>query len=865
MAKHLGDASTGVDGLDRIIQNLRKGDNVVWQIDQIEHYCLFASRFAERAISDDKKVIYIRFASHRPIFTSDQKIKIYTLDALTGFEAFSARIHNIISEEGREAYYVFDCLSDLLTAWATDLMLGNFFIVTCPYLYELDTVAYFAILRNSHPFKTVARIRETTQVLIDLYNFEGNYYVYPLKVLNRYTPTMFMPHLFEGGNFLPVTSSASVSAIFSYISKTGAENTDRNLDYWDRMFLNAEKISDSTSAAAEKETITSRIINVMMTREHRMAGLLKNNFSISNLLQIKKRLIGTGYVGGKTAGMLLARNILLKDKTGDWEEILESHDSFYIGSDVFYSYIVQNGWWKLWMEHKTEQGYFSAAEKLKEKMLAGVFPDEIKEQFFNIIEYFGQAPIIIRSSSLLEDSFGNAFAGKYESIFCVNQGSPEERYRNFENSVKKVFASTMNENAITYRLQRGLAFKDEQMALLVQRVSGSVKKQYFFPDFAGVGFSHNIYLWQENMNPKAGMLRLVAGLGTRSVNRVADDYPRLVALDMPLSKPHAGIDDARKFSQHEIDVLDIEKNSFETMPMAALVEEGTISNLPLIGLRDEETSNMMKQFGSGGREFYIINFDGFLSGQVFTGMMKKMLNLLEDAYTYPVEIEFTGNFIKDEAFKINLLQCRPLQANADIEKKPMPENIDKKDVIFSSKSFFIGGNVSKRINQVVMVEPKEYLALNQSQKYDVARTIGKINKTLAADKKTASLLIGPGRWGTSSPSMGVPVNFYEINNFSVIVEFSYKNGNMMPELSYGTHFFQDLVETNIFYIALFLEKNNVFFDPQWFAANENLLLSKLPETENYSHIVKFYDVSDKNFHIFSDIISQKVVLLKTSS
>ena len=857
--EHLGDASTGVDGLDRIIQNLRKGDNVVWQIDEIEHYCLFASRFAERAVSSGKKVIYIRFASHRPIFTPDQKIRIYYLDALTGFETFSAKIHKIISDEGIGSYYVFDCLSDLLTAWATDLMLGNFFIVTCPYLYELDTVAYFSILRNSHSFKTVARIRETTQILIDLYNFEGNYYVYPLKVLNRYSPTMFMPHLFKDGNFLPVTNSAAASSIFSYIYKTGTKSTDRNLDYWDRMFMNAEKISDSKSPITEKENIATRIINVMMTREQRMVELLKNNFSIDDLLQIKKRFIGTGYVGGKTTGMLLARNILLRDKFEKWEEIMEAHDSFYIGSDVFYTYIVQNGWWKLWMEHKTEQGYLISAGKLKKKMLGGDFPDEIKEQFFKIIEYFGQSPIIIRSSSLLEDSFGNAFAGKYESIFCVNQGSPEERYRNFESSVKKVFASTMNENAIAYRLQRGLAFKDEQMALLIQRVSGGVKKKYFFPDFAGVGLSHNIYLWQENMNPKSGMLRLVVGLGTRAVNRVDNDYPRLVALDMPLSKPHAGIEDARKFSQHEVDVLDIEENSFRTMPLITLIEEETISNLHLIGLWDEGTSQMMKQYGSEGGEPYIINFDEFLTGTVFTRIMGKMLSMLEKSYTYPVEIEFTGNFIKDGVFKINLLQCRPLQANADIEKKPMPENIDKKDVIFSSKGFFIGGNISKQIKQIVLIEPKEYLSKNLSQKYDIARIIGKINNTLTDSKKVKTILIGPGRWGTSSPSMGVPVNFYEINNFSVIAELSYKIGNMMPELSYGTHFFQDLVETNIFYIALFLEKENVFFNKDWFSAYENVMTSIVHGSENYSDTVKVYDLSDKSIQIFSDIISQKVI------
>jgi hypothetical protein len=171
--------------------------------------------------------------------------------------------------------------------------------------------------------------------------------------------------------------------------------------------------------------------------------------------------------------MLLARRILEKDETLNWPRYREHHDSFYIGSDIFYTYIVQNGLWKLRMEQKTKAGYFPAAIPLRDQMLKGLFPDEIKEQFQELVEYFGQSPIIIRSSSLLEDAFGNAFAGKYESIFCVNQGSPEKRYAHFEESVRRVFASTMNEDALTYRLQRGLDQHDEQMALLVQRVSGA--------------------------------------------------------------------------------------------------------------------------------------------------------------------------------------------------------------------------------------------------------------------------------------------------------------------------------------------------------------------------------------------------------
>ena len=144
-----------------------------------------------------------------------------------------------------------------------------------------------------------------------------------------------------------------------------------------------------------------QLCRITIAREEKALNLAKENFSLEDLLNVKSRMIGTGYIGGKSVGMLVARNILLKDKAFGFNKIFEPHDSFYIGSDVFYTYIVENGWWKLRMEQKTKQGYFAVAESLREKMLNGIFPDEIKEQFQQMIEYYGQSPIIVRSSSLL--------------------------------------------------------------------------------------------------------------------------------------------------------------------------------------------------------------------------------------------------------------------------------------------------------------------------------------------------------------------------------------------------------------------------------------------------------------------------------
>jgi len=853
-------ASTGLPGLDGVLNGLLLGDNVVWQVDEIEDYRHFAVPFVLNAVREGRRVVYMRFADHPPLIEPSADVKMYSLNAYSGFETFTTEVYTIVTGEGREVFYVFDCLSFLQSVWATDLMTGNFFVVMCPYLFELDTIAYFSIMRHSHSFKTVARIRETTQLLLEVYKPGNEYYVHPLKVWNRYSSTMFFPHLEEGAEFSPITDSVDTTQLFSGISRRENQSPGRYLDYWDHLFLKAEDLLRKPCEPEECQEMIDELCRIMIGRENRMFSLVRKTFSLEDLLNIKSRVIGTGFVGGKTVGMLLARKILELDTKLPWRDYLEHHDSFYIGSDIFYTYIVQNGLWKLRMEQKTEEGYFEAAIPLREKMLSGKFPYEIKEQFQQLIEYFGQSPIIIRSSSLLEDAFGNAFAGKYESIFSVNQGSPEERYMNFVESVRRVFASTMNEDALTYRIQRGLDQQDEQMALLVQRVSGSYRKYYFFPDLAGVGISYNNFVWKEGMDPKAGMLRLVAGLGTRAVNRVENDYPRTVALDNPLYRPHTAPDEARRFSQHNLDVLNVEKNDLETISLLEKAHEGVNIKLDLFGTRDQETTQKMRELGYQDREAWILTFDNLLSSTSLTGVMHRMLKKLEEAYDYPVEIEFTVNFTQYDTYKINLLQCRPVQTRGQARQRvKIPDSVEWDNTFISIQGHFMGGNVVQDITRVIFVDPQAYSKLTVSDKYSIARLIGKLNRLIKNRDDMVTLLLGPGRWGTTTPSLGVPVRFSEINNMVFLGEIAYMDGNLMPELSFGTHFFQDLVETNIFYLALFPDNPEVVFQRNILDRFENIFGKLVPESSRLGDVVYVYETGGSGLRIMADIISQRLI------
>jgi hypothetical protein len=851
--------STGINGLDEILNYLQMGDNVVFQVDNIEDYKKFVDPYVETALARNQRLVYMRFANHPALLSASPSIKVYKLNANQGFESFSTEVHNIVRDEGRDVFYVFDCLSDLLMAWATDLMIGNFFVITCPYLFELNTVAYFAILRSRHSFKTVARIRETTQVLLDVYNNSGKICVHPLKAWKRYTPTMFLPHIMEGGKFVPILNSADAASILHFMTDKNTTSGVRNLDYWDRIFLKAGSILENPDALQEKQDMVETLSRVMIGREKRILALVKEYFTLEDLVEIKKRLIGTGFIGGKSVGMLLARNILRKDPALDWQAELEMHDSFYIGSDIFYSYMVQNGWWKLLMAQKTDEGYFEVARELKSKMLHGVFPDEIKEQFQLMLEYYGQAPIIVRSSSLLEDAFGNAFAGKYESYFCISQGTPEERYRHFEEAVRKIFASTMNEDALTYRLQRGMANQDEQMALLVQRVSGSHRGEYFFPGLAGVGLSYNTFVWQKGMDPKAGMLRIVFGLGTRAVNRVENDYPRIVALDAPLVKPYAKQADIKRFSQHEADVLNLRDNEFQTLPTADLLSEDLVEHLDLIVEHDTAAADYLRSVGRDTKDAWIITFDELLSATPFAKTMSLMLKTLERVYRYPVDIEFTVNFNAEGKPQINLLQCRPFQTKGHYSRVELPEKISKSKILLRQEANFMGGSIYQAISRIIYIDPKGYAGLNLSEKHEVARLTGKLNKQIGRREVMPTILLGPGRWGTTTPAMGVPVTFSEINNITAIGEIAYQDGSLIPDLSFGTHFFQDMVEMDIFYMAIYPEQDGVVFNASWIKKQPNILENLMPDDTRFADVVRVCDVRAKDLRLMSDIVTQKMI------
>ena len=833
--------TTGWDSLDAVLRGILPGDNVVWHVDDLRDYARLIPPLQRAARKHGRPFVYYRFAPHPALAAEADGTVVRTLDPQAGFEQFVASVHDAIDRAGRGAYHLFDDLSHLAAVWHSDAMLGNFFVLTCPYLFDLETLTYFGLRRGAQGPDALDPILETTQIFLDVYAQEGRSYLRPRKTQHRYSPTISMLHTWEGERFEPVASSIVAARVLT-IADRGAPDGGGT--------------PTVTPAVPEFE----RRLRQCFAGEGPIAELARRYLTVEDLREVARRMIGTGRIGGKAVGMLVARAILRRDAPHIAER-LEPHDSFYVGSDVFYTYLVQNGVWWLRLRQNAPDLFLKEANLARRRILSGKFTDRVVGQFSRLIEYFGQSAFIVRSSSLLEDSYGHAFAGKYESLFCANQGPYAQRLADFLAAARAIYASSMSERALRYRAERGLLEADEQMALLVMRVSGTMSGRRFYPPVAGVGFSFNPYVWHPDIDPAAGVVRLVFGLGTRAVNRTDDDYTRLVALNAPTRRPEANFEEVRRYAQRRVDVIDLDANQVVSARFDDIAPDPSdLLPLDLLAAEEPPPEGRTRRTPS-----YTITFDRLLTETRLVADLREMLRALEQAYGCPVDTEFTVNFLARDEYRINLLQCRPLQVQgwegtAEERPEPAPDRI-----LFEARDAVIGHSRSIDLDWVVYVTPAAYAGLPPAERYQVARLLGELNRAFrtASGGSGRVLMAGPGRWGTTSPSLGLPVAFAEINQAAALIEIVAMHEHLIPDASLGTHFLNDLVEMDILYAALRPDRPPNRWNEEPLRAAPNRLLELLPSAERWLPVVRVVRGSDiapgQGTRLFADARRQQVL------
>lgn len=609
--------------------------------------------------------------------------------------------------------------------------------------------------------------------------------------------------------------------------------------------------SQKTPYEARLREIKVVLIRTMISDQLRYINIAREWFTISDLAEIRRHKIGPGRIGGKAAGMLLAARILKEKGSAALQEALRTPVSFYVGSDLFYSFLAVND-----LHHWNDQKYKDEDQMRRDyplildDFLKGKFPPYVLQHFETILSSVGEKPIIVRSSSLLEDNFGTSFAGKYESIFLPNQGTPEDNLCALMQAVAHIYASTLNPTALLYRRSRGLIDYDERMALLIQVVEGEKVGRYYLPQLAGVAFSHNQYRWSPQIRAEDGFVRLVWGLGTRAVDRVGNDYPRLIALSHPTLRPSSTTKSIRRYSQQFVDLIDLTKNQFESLPVHKVL---STHYKPLRYLAQLDADGYFHSLRSkvieGEMRDLILTFEDLLTHTRFSDQFRELLRVLEVEYRSPVDVEFTAQINETQTpprVDITLIQCRPQSFLRDEGQIRIPKDIKLEDKVFSSNIMVAGGHLEE-INYILFVPAQAYFLIpTQSDRYKLERAIGRLNAALVNEN---FICVGPGRWGTSNPDLGVHVDYADIFNCQALVELSGENIGPAPEPSLGTHFFQDLLEGQIYPLSTHIGED--IFLTELFETTPNHLTTWLPQAEALTPYLRLIRIDDykPNHHL----------------
>lgn len=573
-------------------------------------------------------------------------------------------------------------------------------------------------------------------------------------------------------------------------------------------------------------------------------NVAKKYVEIDDFLELLDRIVfpssSHGKLGGKAAGLFLASKVLSKCRQrGEDVGEVRVPKTWYLTSDGLIDFLSNNN-----LEEAYERKY-QDVEKIRQDypQLIQVFKNssfsqEVVKGISMALDDLEDVPLIVRSSSLLEDRLGSAFSGKYKSLFLSNQGSKQERLDALLDAIAEVYASTFGPDPIEYRAEKGLLDFDEEMGILIQPVVGDRVGRYFFASFAGVALTKNEFRWSPRIRREDGLTRLVAGLGTRAVDRT-EDYPVLVAPGQPHLRANVSVDEVIRYSPKKMDVINLDARQFETVDITEILAHHG-DDYPgidkIVSIHDEGMMRRPIELTTDfSKDDLVVTFEGLTGGTSFCRRMRNILRSLHEALGTPVDIEFASTG-KD----FHLLQCRPQSHSGDQVPVVIPRNVPDDDVVFTAHRYVSNGKVPD-LTHIVYVDPDEYSELpSRSEMLAVGRGVSKLNKMLP---KRQFILMGPGRWGSRGDiKLGVTVTYADINNTAMLVEIARKKGNYLPDLSFGTHFFQDLVEASIRYLPLYPDDEGVVFNESLLCESPNLLAEMIPELGSLGRVLRVIDV-----------------------
>jgi len=589
--------------------------------------------------------------------------------------------------------------------------------------------------------------------------------------------------------------------------------------------------------------LRASLVRRFLTDQLEFVNIAKQYLEVADFYDLAQRLVypakSHGRIGGKSAGLFLASRIVQRSR--EYADVLGEiriPKSWLVTSDGLLEFILHNDLGEVHNSKYVEPDRIRLEyPHIVQLFKNSFFPPEMLRGLAVVLDDLEGKPIIVRSSSLLEDRLGGAFSGKYKSLFLANVGSKRERMAALTDAIAEVYASVFAPDPIEYRARRGFLDLHEEMGILIQEVVGRRFGPYFLPAFSGVGFSNNEFRWSARIQREDGLLRLVPGLGTRAVDRLADDYPVLVAPGQPGLRVNQTADETLRYAPKKMDVINLETGTFETIDIHEFIAAYG-EQLPMLRqmLSQVEGDTVRRPRGliDFSRDDLVVTFEGLIADTPFIARMRALLQLLREKLKTPVDIEFAC-----DGESVFLLQCRPQGSTRGAAPAPIPRDLPRDRILFTAHRHVSNGQVGD-VSHVVYVDPEAYGQLELAELKDVGRAVGRLNRLLP---KRQFILIGPGRWGSRGDiRLGVPVTYADISNTAVLVEIARQKGGYVPDLSFGTHFFQDLVESSIRYLPLYPDDPAVLFNERFFLGAHNALPDLLPEYAHLAQAVRVIDV-----------------------
>ncbi|PKP21959.1 MAG: phosphoenolpyruvate synthase [Bacteroidetes bacterium HGW-Bacteroidetes-21] len=519
--------------------------------------------------------------------------------------------------------------------------------------------------------------------------------------------------------------------------------------------------------------------------------------------------VGEGSVGGKARGLAFIDMLIKKYNLSDkYPNVLISIPrTVVLSSDVFDEFMENNNLYKVALSQADDQEILQA-------FVSARLPSQVLQELYAFIS-IANNPIAIRSSSKLEDSHYQPFAGVYSTymIPCLKNDS-KGAIKLLTEAIKSVYASVFFKSSKAYMTATSNVIDEEKMGIILQEVCGTKQDNYFYPTFSGVARSINFYPIPPE-TPKDGIVNIAYGLGKYIVNggqtmMFSPMYPKKV---IQLSSPETAMRDAQK----QFYALDLNPDTFTPSVddgiNIALLDIKKVFEKPssrfLLSTYDYQNNVLRDGYYEGGMK--VLTFAGILNHNVFplADILNELLSLTQREIGNPVEIEFAVNLDvpKGQPYSFSYLQVRPIVENKEIVDIDIKEFKEEDVLIFSKSS--LGNGIINNVCDFVYVRPDSFKPANTLK---IAEQIEVINNQMIAEDKNY-VLVGPGRWGSSDPWLGIPVKWSQISNARVIVESGLNNFRIDP--SQGTHFFQNLTSFRIGYFTINTYINDGIYDVEF--------------------------------------------------